>query len=215
MIILAALGGVAYIAYDLKQKDELNVESFQGELSKHWKTAKEQSSKLAEMSKEQLNKLKIKWDEQYSKLDWQKIKQTLKISDKDLEEYKKFMKWAHSDEVEQEAVQKVEALKSHSKPEQVSSSKPDLTAQAELPRRDTKALELLGEAKALNRKAIPNQPDYQKNLKKSVQAYELAAGEYEKLLASPDLSRNEKTSYENTLSKINQQIYWGKKFTSL
>jgi hypothetical protein len=215
LIFLTALLGVAYITYDLRQKDELNVNSFQSELSKHWDTAKQQSSKLASMSKEQFNKLKIKWDEQYAKLDWDKIKTTLKIGDKDLEEYKKFMKWAHTDDAGQNSEPKIEATKTSQ--QTVQSDEPSRSKPVEMvqERADGKALILLREAKALNRKAIPNQPGYQKNLKKAVQAYEAAAEEYTKLLNDPVISKTQKASYEKILSQINQQIYWGKKFTSI
>lgn len=216
MIVLAALGAAGYIAYDLKQKDDLNVDSFQSELSKHWDSAKEQSSKLANVSKEQWSKLRVKWDEQYAKLDWEKIKASLKVSDKDLEEYKKFMKWAHSDESEPDMTTESETgtiVPQSSTQSESTRSKPNQVVKQKKP--DEKALALLREAKALNRKAIPNQPDYQKNLKKAVQAYEAAAHEYEILLKSPGISKAERASFDATLSQINQQIYWGKKFTSL
>jgi len=226
LVMLAFLGGIGYIVYDLKEQDNLSVDSFQSEVSKHWDTAKEKSTEITAVTKEHYNNLKGKWKEQYSKLDWEDIKSHLKISDQDLAEYKEFMQWAHSEEEVEEPEGITKDVNNLS--EKSSNEKPSVSLKQKVPDKTeltvseikknglhAKAKELLEEAKSLNRKAVPNQAGYKKNLRKSVAAYQLAAEQYEKLIEYPGLSKREKESYNETLSQINQQIYWGKKFDTI
>lgn len=84
-------------------------------------------------------------------------------------------------------------------------------------RRDmlAKAGKALAEAKKVNRGALPGKPNFKRNLKKSIKLYEKAENEYQKIMKSSHFSQTEKNQIEQTISGINKQIYWGKKFSTI
>lgn len=101
LIIFIAINAVIafglYAGYDLWRNDELTQDNLKKKLEENYHQAKGQVIVLADKTSVELKKLNAKLKEEYDQIDWQEVRQNLKISETDLEEYKNTTKWAYEE----------------------------------------------------------------------------------------------------------------------
>ncbi len=116
---------------------------------------------------------------------------------------------------ESEAPMPEGAKKVVTSPPPASTQKAPVIQAPSLPPDYVKGMDLLAQAKAETRKALPGMNNQKSHLRNSVKLYEQSRSKLLKVQNSAGLSVQKKKNLEEDLVQINKQIYWAKKFDSI
>jgi hypothetical protein len=225
-VLFFVIIGVGFIAFTKWREGKLNKEGLQESISEYKEkgfagSLQDISNDFVSLSKEAKQKL--------NEVDWNNVRDTLKLNDEDLGEYKDSLKWLYEedskinkedytrktkDPVPVASVDKIE--KSPKEPEPVKivrkKEKPIIAnKEPEGSKYYFKGMEKLDEAKAEGRKGIPGKNNFKAHLKRSMKLYQETLSLFRKAKKDPKCTDRQKKKIESLEPKINGQIYWGKK----
>ncbi len=232
LIFFFVLIVVIFIGYRLWEKGDLNKEG----LSKHIETVKEKGiqDSLNDLGNEIIS-LSESAQQKWNEINWNDLRKNIKMDDKDLDEYKKSLKWLYQEDA------KINKETPTQKTITVSTNEPKITSEPPIksePIEKKKPVKKIGEvkkkkpiaepedtgskyyhegiiilekAKAEGRLGIPGKKNFKSHLKKSVVLYKSVLDKFKKAKRDSKCTAKQKSKIEKLESQVASQIYWGKK----
>lgn len=228
LIFFLVLVVVVFLGYRLWEKGDLNKDG----ISRHIETYKEKGiqDSLNDLGNEFVS-LSESAQKKWNTIDWDNLRDNIKMDDEDLGKYKNSLKWLYKEDAQitKETPSQNPTVVSTTKQKPITTTKPieqikppEKIREVVKKKPVTKTVDngskyyhdgmaILEKAKIEGRLGIPGKNNYKNHMKKSVVLYKSVLDKFQRAKKDSKCTKSQKIKIEKLESKVASQIYWGKK----